>query len=366
MITRALALSFAWLLLLACSRDGGGARTARPVPIRAAPAVEKDVPVEIRAVGKIVANRSVAIRAQVSGPIVAIHFQEGQAVREGALLVEIDPRPLEAALLEATARLEQDRARAENARMDAERYAGLVEREFVTRQQYEAARANAQALQAAVLADEAAVERASLALSYARIRAPISGRTGKLLVHPGNLVTANGPEPLVTIEQVKPVFAEFSVPERHVAALRAERAAPPPVSVRTSGGGEALGKLTFMNNTVDSVTGTILLKAEVPNADEALWPGQIVDVRVRVAERTKAVVVPSGAVATGQQGDYAFVVTADEKAEFRPVEVAQAGDVETVIAKGISAGEVVVTEGLLKLRPGTAVEILEEKPKASP
>ncbi len=357
MTTRALAMSFAPLLLLACS--GEGRKPGGPVPVRAVPAVAKDVPVEVKAVGKIAANRSVAIRAQVSGPIVAVHFQEGQAVREGALLVEIDPRPLEAALLEATARLEQDRARAENARADAERYAGLVEKEFVTRQQYEAARANAQALQAVVLADEAAVERASLALSYARIRAPISGRTGKLLVHPGNLVTANAPEPIVTIEQVKPVFAEFSVPERHVAALRAPRASPPAAVVRTSTGQEIAGVLSFVNNAVDAATGTILLRARVPNEDEALWPGQIVEVALRLAEREKAVVVPAAAVATGQQGDYAYVIGPEQKVELRPVEVAQAGDLETVIAKGVSPGEIVVTEGHLKLRPGAAVEILK-------
>lgn len=354
-------------LLAGCSRGTVSERAAgRPVPIRAAAAVEKDVPVEIRAVGKIVSNRSVAVRAQVSGAIVAVHFREGQAVRQGDLLVEIDPRPYEAALLEATARLEQDRARAENARADAERYAELAAKEFVTRQQHESAKADARALQAAALADEAAVERANLNLSYTRIRAPISGRTGRLLVDRGNLVTANAPDPIVTIEQVKPVFAEFSVPERHLAALRARRDAPPPVTVRTSGGGEARGELVFMNNTVDAVTGTILLKAELPNPDEALWPGQIVDVSVQVAERARTVVVPSGAVASGQQGDYAYVVNADRKAELRPVEVAQAGGTETVIAKGIVAGELVVTDGLLKLRPGTPVEILEEEKVKAP
>lgn len=365
MSARAYALSLAPLFLLACSReDDAAARAGQPVPIRAAPAVEKDVPVELRAVGKIVANRSVAVRAQVSGPIVAVHFQEGQAVREGALLLEIDPRPYEAALLEATARLEQDRARAQNAKADADRYAGLVEKEFVTRQQYEAARANAQALQAAVLADEAAVERASLALSYTRIRAPISGRTGRLLVDRGNLVTANAPEPIVTIEQVKPVFAEFAVPERNLGELRAARDSPPRVVVRTSAGLEALGALAFVDNAVDAATGTILLKARIPNDDEALWPGQIVDVSLRLAERTRVVVVPASAVASGQQGDYAYVVGAEQKVELRPVEVAQAGDLETVVSKGVSPGEMVVTEGHLKLRPGAPVEILQDKAPA--
>jgi multidrug efflux system membrane fusion protein len=357
------ALAFA---LAACGRSGDKAAAApRPVPVRAVAAEEKDVPVEIRAVGKIVSSQSVAIRPQVSGTLVAVHFREGQAVKKGDLLIEIDRRPFEAALAEANARLAQDRARAENARADATRYADLVEKEFVTRQQYEAARAEASALAAQVAADEAAVERAQLNLSYATIRAPISGRTGRLLVHPGNLVSAGAPEPLLTIEQLTPVFAEFSIPEHYLGALRERRESPPPVRIRPVGAEAAIeGTLAFVNNAVDPATGTILLKARAENRDEALWPGQIVDVHVQIAERTRAVVVPASAVASGQQGDYAYVVTADRKAQLRPVEVAQAGDEETVISKGISAGELVVTEGQLKLRPDAQVELLKDEAAA--
>jgi multidrug efflux system membrane fusion protein len=349
--------------VLACSRgEGVTAAGPRPVPIRVAAAVEKDVPVELHAVGRIVSSQSVAIRPQVSGTLVAAHFTEGQAVGKGDLLLELDRRPLEAALSEAKARLAQDQARAENARQDAARYADLVDREFVTRQQFDAARANAAALDAQVAVDRAAVERAQLDLAYATIRAPVAGRTGRLLVHPGNLVSAGAPEPLLTLEQVRPVFAEFSVPERNLSALRARRDAPPPVRIRTSGAAsEVEGVLAFVNNAVDPTTGTILLKARFENADEALWPGQIVDVRLRVAERAKAIVVPSGAVASGQQGEYAYVVGPDRKAQLRLVEVAQAGDEETVIAKGIAAGELVVTEGSLKLRPDMPVEILQDR-----
>jgi multidrug efflux system membrane fusion protein len=347
-------------LAAGCSRGDGKAAGAagRAVPVRAVPAVEKDVPVEVRATGKIVSSESVAVRAQVSGTLVAARFKEGQAVRKGDLLLEIDRRPFQAALSEAAARLQQDRARAENARDDARRYAQLVEKEFVTRQQYEAARANAAALEAQAAADEAALERARLNLAYASIRAPISGRTGRLLVHPGNLVSAGAPEPLVTLEQVKPVFAEFAVPERHLSALRERRDAPPPVTVRTSTSAAPIaGTLAFVNNAVDPATGTILLKASIPNEDEALWPGQLVEVSVRIAERAKAVVVPAAAVASGQQGDYAYVVS-DGKAQLRSVVVAQAGESEVVVSKGLAAGELVVTEGQLRLRPGAAVEIL--------
>jgi multidrug efflux system membrane fusion protein len=347
----------------ACSRGEGKAATAgRPVPVRAAAAVEKDVPVEVRAVGKIVSSDSVAIRAQVSGALVAAHFTEGQAVKKGDLLLEIDRRPFQAALSETTARLAQDRVRAENARSDATRYAELVEKEFVTRQQYEAAKANAAALEAQVTADEAAVERARLALAYATIRAPISGRTGRLLVHPGNLVSAGSPEALVTIEQVRPVFAEFAIPERHLGTLRARQGPPPTVRVSSARAGAAIeGTLAFVNNAVDPATGTILLKAHIPNEDEALWPGQLVDVSLRIAERAKAVVVPSSAVAAGQQGDYAYVVTSEKKAQLRPVVVEQAGEAEVVVSKGIAPGEVVVTEGQLKLRPDAPVEVLDDE-----
>lgn len=362
-MTRRTTLAAALALALACSRgEGKGAAAGpRPVQVRAAAAVQKDVPVEVRAVGKIVSSQSVAIRPQVSGTLVAVHFTEGQPVKKGDLLLEIDRRPFAAELAEATAKLAQDRVRAENARADATRYAGLVEKEFVTRQQYEAARANAGALEAQVTADEAAVERARLNLAYAAIRAPISGRTGRLLVHVGNLVSAGSPDPLVTIEQVKPVFAEFSIPEHHLAALRERRDAPPAVRLQLPGGGQPVeGSLAFVNNSVDPTTGTILLKARFANEDERLWPGQLADVHVRVAERARAVVVPASAVASGQQGDYAYVVTAQKKAELRPVQVAQTDETEAVISKGIAPGELVVTEGQLKLRPDAPVEILQD------
>ncbi|HSD21544.1 MAG TPA: efflux RND transporter periplasmic adaptor subunit [Anaeromyxobacter sp.] len=364
MTFRTAAAAAAFALVAACSRgDAKKAAAPRAVAVRAARAVEKDVPVEVRAVGRIVANQSVAVRAQVSGPIVAVHFTEGQQVKKGDLLLEIDRRPYASALAEARAKLAQDRARDENARADAKRYAELVEKEYVTRQQYEAARAIAAALDATLTADEAAVERAALDLSYCTIRAPASGRTGRLLVHAGNLVSANAPEPLVTIEQVRPVFAAFSIPERHLGALRG-RALGLQVRVRPAGADRDVpGTLAFVDNAVDPTTGTILLKARVENEDEALWPGQVVDVFLRIGERSRAIVVPASAVASGQQGDYAYVVSDERKAQLRPVVVAQAGDEEAVISQGITAGELVVTEGQLKLRPDAPVELLDERGK---
>ncbi len=361
--SRLLPASIAAIVIAGCGRGTAATQKGpRAVAVRAAAAVEKDVPIEVRAVGRIVSNQSVAIRAQVSGQIVRVHFTEGQSVRKGDLLVEIDRRPYLAAFAEAKARLAQDRARAENARSDAARYAGLVEKEYVTQQQNDAAKANASALEATVAADVAAVQRNELNLSYCSIRAPAAGRTGRLLVHAGNLVAAGSPEPLVTIEQVKPLFAAFSVPERDLPALRNWRARPPPVRIVTTDGREVAGKLEFVDNAVDATTGTILLKAKVANEDESLLPGQVVDVMLRIAERSRAIVVPAGAIAQGQQGDYAYVVNGEKKAELRPVVVALAGDRETVIAKGLARGELVVIEGQLKLQPGAPVEVVDEAP----
>lgn len=349
-------------VLAACGRGdrAAGRPSPGPVGVRAARAIQKDVPLEVRAVGRIVSNQSVSIRSQVSGPIVAVRFAEGQPVRKGDVLLELDARPYRAALAEARAKLAQDRARAESARADARRFAELVRKEFVTRQQHEQAEANAAALDAAVAADQAAVERAALDLSYCTIRAPLAGRTGRLLVHAGNLVAANG-TPLLTIEQVKPVYAAFSIPERHLPRLQGWRRAPPPVRVRAPGGEEIRGTLDFVDNAVDPTTGTILLKARVENEDEALWPGVVVDVSLRIAEQKDAVVVPAAAVAQGQQGDYAYVVGPDRKAELRLLTVEQSGSAEAVITKGIAPGDLVITEGQLKLQPGAPVEVLAEK-----
>lgn len=373
--SRRTALALAAALTLAGAASGCGkadpaaGRGPRSVGVRTATALEQVAPVTARAIGRITSARTVALRAQVSGQLLRAHFTEGQAVKEGALLLELDRRPFESALAEARANLARDQARAENARADAVRAEELAAREFVTRQQAEAARATAAALDASVAAAQAALQRAELNLSWCSLRAPISGRTGRLLVQPGNLVAA-GAQDLVTIEQVQPVFASFALPERHLSALRAAQAAAqagrPPVgsgaavSVQpASGGPQATGEVAFLDNAVDPATGTVLVKARLPNLDEALWPGQAVEVVITLAERARAVVVPAAAVAQGQQGDYAWVVK-DGKAELRPVTVAEAGERQVVIAQGLAAGEVVVVEGQLKLVPGAAVEPLGE------
>jgi multidrug efflux system membrane fusion protein len=341
--------------------DGGG-KSTRPVSVRMAVAVEKSAPVEVRAVGRIVSNRSVALRPQVSGLLVAARFTEGQRVSEGQVLLEIDPRPYAAALAEARGRRDQERARADNSKAETARLAELAGKELIGRQEFETAKATAAASAAGAEAAEAAVQRAELNLAWCTLRAPISGRTGRLLVHPGNLVSAGGAEPIVTIEQTRPVFASFSIPERHLSLLR-PRGKAQAVQVRTSGGTETAGTVDFIDNAVDTATGTILLKARIPNEDEALLPGQIVDVTVALADRAKAVVVPAAAVSQGQQGEYVFVVKGDRSVELRPVTVDQVLGDEAVIGRGVAAGETVVTEGQLKLVPGAKVEPAERAPE---
>jgi membrane fusion protein, multidrug efflux system len=305
-----------------------------------------------------VSSQSVVVRSEVSGRIVAVHFTEGQSVKAGDLLLEIDPRPYQAALAGAQARLAQDRARAGNARADASRYARLLEKSFVAEQQHATAQSEAAAQEAAVAGDQAAVDRAELDLARCAIRAPAPGRTGRLLVHAGNTVTGDAALPLLTIERRRPVRVEFSIPERHLPALRGAGGGSPPAWVKADGGIERPGALDFVDNAVDATTGTILLRARLPNDDDALWPGQAVEVRLRLELRPGALVIPAGAVAQGQQGDYAYVVTPQRTVELRPVVVEPAGDDRFVVLKGLAAGELVVSEGQIKLTPGAQVELI--------
>ena len=234
----------------------------------------------------------------------------------------------------------------------------------MTRQQAEGAKANAGALDATLEADRAAIERAELNLAYCSIRSPITGRTGRLLVHPGNLVNA-GTQDLVTIERQQPLLASFTLPERYLTALRA---AGPGARVEvepSSGGPASQGTVEFIDNAVDQTTGTVLVKAQVPNQDQALWPGQAVQVRVRLADRPRAIVVPSAAVAQGQQGDYVWVVK-DGAVQVRQVSVEEASEREVVVRQGLSAGEQVVIEGQMKLVPGTRVEAMAPAAPAAP
>ena len=361
--------SFALLSLLApslvlvagCSKKEGSARDGGPrgVAVSAGTAERRDVPIELEVIGSVEPVNSVSIQAQLDGELVQVGFAEGEDVHQGDILFVIDPRPYQAALAQAEANLARDAAQATSASANARRYADLVEKDYVTRQQADDAAAAAEAAAATLRADSAAVEKARLNLQYCTIRAPISGRTGSLLLHQGNLVKANG-GPLVVIHQLVPARVAFSVPEQRLPEIR-RRQTEGDLSVEASLSGDTeqvfRGTLTFVDNAVNESTGTVLLKATFPNEDRALWPGQFTNVKLRLGTLPNAVVVPSTAVQPGQQGDFVFVIGADQKVEMRPVVAGAQLNGETTIRQGLDGGEQVVTDGQIRLVPGARVEI---------
>lgn len=353
----------ALILLAGCTNSSGsksGPKGPPPaVPVTASSAVQKDVPVQLRAIGAAEASSTVSIKTMVNGQIVKVGFREGQDVKKGDLIFVIDPRPYEAALKTAEANLAKNLALKDNAEKDVRRYAHLIEKDLVPKQQYDQVVSNAASLAASVNADNAAVENARVLLGYCFIRSPIDGRTGSLFIKEGNVVKAND-STLVTINRIAPIYVTFSVPEQHLAGIRkyleartlAVEAAIPGQEDKPS-----RGTLAFIGNAVDNATGTIQLKGAFPNADRRLWPGQFVNVVMTLAIKPKAVVVPTSAVQTGQSGQYVFIVRPDLSVESRPVVAGETTSGETVIEKGIQAGERVVTDGQLRLVPGARVEI---------
>jgi membrane fusion protein, multidrug efflux system len=351
-------------VLAACSgadADAPRAAASQPaVPVTVDRVVEKEMPLEINVVGAVEAYSTVAVRAQVTGELKAVNFQQGDDVREGQVLFTLDHRPLEAALNQAEANLQRDTAQAANAKVIAQRMDDLVERGVGTREQRDTARTTAAALEAVVGANQAAVENAKVQLQYATIRAPIAGRTGALMVHAGNLVRANDQTPLVVINQVTPIYVSFGIPEALLSDLRrymAER----PLQVQAIPANDpapaATGQITFVDNAVDQTTGTIRVKATFPNTNRRLWPGQFVNVGVRLSSDPHAIVVPSVAVQAGPDGQYVFVVKSDQTVEMRPVTVARTAGRETVLKEGVKPGETVVIDGQLRLVPGSRITV---------
>jgi multidrug efflux system membrane fusion protein len=337
---------------------GGG---APPVPVATATVVQKPMPIEIRVIGSAEAYSTVAIRSQTTGQLINVNFREGDEVREGQVLFELDRRPLEAAVEQAQANLERDMAQAANAEVQAKRLQELVTRGIAPREQADTARTSVTALNATVEADRAALASAKVALQYATITAPISGRTGALMVHQGNLVRANDATPLVTINQVAPISVTFAIPESRLPEFNRYRgrgtlqvsATPPNDDV------PALGRIAFVDNAVDQTTGTIRIKGTFPNQDRRLWPGQFVNVVVTLTTDPAAIVVPSTAVQDGQAGPYVFAVRGDQSVEMRPVTVARTRGAESVIASGVAPGDTVVTDGHLRLVPGSRISVKE-------
>ena len=329
------------------------------VPVTVARVEQKSVPMQIRAIGSVQPVSTVAVRCLVGGQLTRVWFREGDDVRRGQMLFTIDPRPYEAALQQSQANLARDVANQKNAESEAARYASLVQKDYVTKEDYERMTAGAEAAKATVAADKAAVENARLQLAYCNIAAPIDGRTGSLMVHAGNVVQANATNPLVIINQVTPVYVQFSIPESQLDQVRARGGLGVPVAAAPQSGGNpiATGKLTFIDNAVDMTTGTITLKALFPNQNRALWPGSFVTVAMTLQERPNAVVVPSQAVQTGQRGQYVYVVKQDNSVEMRPVKVEESVNQQAIIDSGVTPGETVVTDGQLRLTPKSHVDV---------
>jgi multidrug efflux system membrane fusion protein len=310
------------------------------------------------AIGTVEASSSVAVRSQITGELTSVRFKEGDDVTQGQVLFTLDRRPLEAALKQAEANLARDLAQAANARAQAQRAQELASRGIATREQVDTSNTAVAALEATVGADRAAVENATVQLQYATIVAPLSGRTGALMADPGNLVRANDATPLVVINQVSPVRVAFGIPERQLTLLKKHLdQGALRVEARAPGDDEHVseGRISFVDNAVDHTTGTIRIKGTFANADRRLWPGQFVNVVTVLTTDPNATVVPSMAVQTGPQGTYVFAVKPDQTVEIRPVVVARTSGSETVIEQGVQDGETVVTDGQVRLVPGSRI-----------
>jgi len=407
------------IILISCTTESKVQEKRPPgAPVSVATVIQKDVPVQLRVIGRVEAYSAVSIRALVEGELWKVYFKEGQDVQKDNLLLSIDPRPFEAALRQAEANLERDQAlvqqaganltrdlaqitqaeanlaknlaQAKNAEEQAKRYVFLVEKGYVAKEQYEQVRTNSESLAATVQADRAAIENAQAALradkaalenvravvrgsraavetaqiqlGYCSIRAPISGRTGSLLVQQGNIIKASD-VPIVVINQISPIYVTFSLPEQNLPEIKKHMAAGDVKVEAVIPGDEKPpepGILTFIDNAVDTATGTIKLKGTFENQAKRLWPGQFVNVVLTLTIWPNAILVPSQAIQTGQEGLYVFVVKPDLTVESRPVAVDRSLDGLTVVTKGLQPGETVVTNGQLRLVTGGKVEIKKE------
>ena len=407
------------IILISCTTESKVQEKRPPgAPVSVATVIQKDVPVQLRVIGKVEAYSTVSIRALVEGELWKVYFKEGQDVQKDNLLLSIDPRPFEAALRQAEANLERDQAlvqqaeanltrdiaqvnqaeanltkdlaQAKNAEEQAKRYAFLVEKGYVAKEQYDQVRTNSESLAATVQADRAAIENAQatlradkaalenaravvrgsraavetarIQLGYCSIRAPISGRTGSLLVQRGNIIKAND-VPIVVINQINPIYVTFAIPEQNLPEIKKHMIAGVLKAEAVIPGDEKApeqGILTFVDNAVDTATGTIKLKGTFENKTKRLWPGQFVNVVLTLTTQPNAILVPSQAIQTGQEGLYVFVVKPDLTVESRLVAVDRSLDGLTVVTKGIQPGETVVTNGQLRLVTGGKVEIKKE------
>ena len=351
------------LLVSGCTNKApaGGASGGRPpAPVVVASVEQRDIPLQIKAIGNIEAYQTVQIRSQVNGQIQKIFFKEGGDVHQGQPLFQLDKRPFQADLEKAIGQMKRDQAQAENSRMQTERYAGLEKEGIVSHEQGGLLNSQAKADASAVDADKAAVDAARVQLQYTDIVAPITARAGALMINLGNLVKANDTPYLVQLNQVTPIYVTFFVPEANLDRVR-QRFSAGQLKVlaypKGQSDGPVEGQLTFIDNGVDTTTGMFKLKATFQNKDRRLWPGQFVDVALELSTQKNAVVVPTKAIQTGQQGEYVYVVRTDSTAESRPVKVAGVYQNLTVISDGLNAGEQVIVNGQLRVAPNAKVVV---------
>jgi membrane fusion protein, multidrug efflux system len=349
-----------WRLNIASDVPQAIAQTATPgVPVTAGTVAAQDVPIFLHGIGTVQAYNSVAIKSRVDGQIIRVDFKEGQDVKQGDPLFQIDPRPYQAALEQAQAARQKDEAQLAGAKQDLDRYAKLLGTGYQTRQSYDNQTALVAQLQASIKGDEAQIDTATLNLSYADIRSPIDGRLGARLVDKGNLVHAGDNTPLVMITEVKPIFVSFTLPQETLDDVREVQNKSPVLVYAYSGDGKkqlAEGKLTLIDNSIDQATGTIHLKARFDNEEERLWPGAFVSVRAILSVREDAATVPSQTVQQGPNGYYAYIIKPDDTVERRIVDVSSIQDGIAVVTKGLSAGERIVVDGQYRLTEGVRVK----------
>jgi multidrug efflux system membrane fusion protein len=362
-----IALTASLTFLTGCKEPPPPPTAPAPAPVVAVKAEKKTVPVQLRAIGTVRVFATVAIRPRVNGEVIEVHFEEGATVKKGQKLFTIDPRPYQTAHEQAKAQLERDSALLRGAELVLERGERVAAggSTAVTADEMDRYRTDVASARATVSADRAALRTAELQLMYTTIVSPIEGRTGNFLITPGNLVTSNDPNPLVIINQIAPIAVSFTVPEQYLNDIDANQQKNngklAVQAVLRDGSPSMTGELIFFDNSVDSATGTVQLKATFPNNDKRLWPGQFVDVLLTVSNRPNSITVPENAVQEGQSGSFVFVVTPEGTAEVRKVEVAFTANNEAIIAKGLAEGESVIIDGHLRVTPGGKVAVRKTK-----
>lgn len=338
----------------------GGAGGGGAAPVSVTQVIEREMPVTFHAVGTVQASSTVDVHAQVTGQLMSVGFTEGQDVRAGQVLFTLDARPFQAALTQAEAVLARDTAQTTNAQESLRRADELLSKGLIPKADRDTLASNVASLRGTVAADAAAIDNARLQLQYTKITAPVAGRTGALLVHQGALVRANDTAPMVTINQTAPIWVAFSIPSRLLLRLRVDQGRGA-LKVEATVPGEqesvSTGNLTFIDSAVDSGTDTIRVKGTFTNADHQLWPGQYVDVTLQLSVEPHAIVIPTAALQTSQQGQFVYVVKADKTVEARPVHVAWTDGAITVIETGLTTSDLIVTDGQLRLTPGAKVSI---------